>query len=300
MTTPGISAVEAAFAARFPLFRKVVATRAAEFGRDWEQRFEAEIATFFAGDPQAIEQAIEGYSRFSLEAMRLQKKFDKTLAYDATSYETALAEVYQNNDYMLGTYLPALLMSHYLWPHHYRQLLWVHEHFLPKVRSDRVTSFCDVGIGTGFYSKEVLLGAPDIRGWGYDISDASLLQTERLLTRWQVSQRYTLCRQEVAAGVEGGFDAFVSVELLEHLDDPPRFLAALRQSVRRGAYGLVTAALDAPNRDHIYLYRDNGSVAAQLKAAGFEILVETNLAAYPRQSERETVPQAACFILQAT
>ncbi|MDO8605349.1 MAG: class I SAM-dependent methyltransferase [Phaeospirillum sp.] len=299
LITPRVAAVSAALAARFPLLRKTVGARVDEFGPAWVERFEREIEVYFGSDQAAVERTVEGYGQFSIEAMMLQKRFTKTLSYAAMSYEEAVAEVYGNMDYMLGTYLPALLLSHYLWPHHYRQLLWVHDHFVPELRAVKAATFCDVGIGTGFYSKEILAAVPGIRGWGYDISDASILHTGRLLDRWGLSERYTLCRREVAAEVEGGFDAFVSVELLEHLESPPDFLAALRASVRVGAPGLITAALDAPNRDHIYLYRDMETVAAQLRGAGFAVVAEANFPAYIIQSNQETAPQAACFVVRA-
>lgn len=297
--TPNIDVLAAAIAAKYPIFKKVIAARLDDFGGPWLERFETEMRVCFAGDVEAIERTAQAYCTFSLEAMRLQAKFDLSLSYSSSSYDEAVSAVYSNIDYMVGTYLPALLVSHYLWPHHYRQLNWAHEHFVAKLRDCGGVRFCDVGIGTGFYSKELLTALPTARGWGFDISSSSIAHTGQLLEKWQVMDRYTLCQREVAPLEGEGFNAFVSVELLEHLEDPSGFLCQLRAGVEGGAIGFVTAAIDAPNRDHIYLYRDLGSIHTQLESAGFEILHSANFAAYEVSSDNETVPQSGCFVVRA-
>jgi len=297
--TPNIEALTSAIASQYPIFKKVIDTRKTDFGGSWTTRFEREMGIYFDGDIDAINRAADAYCSFSLEAMRLQAKFDQNLSYSTSSYDEAVSTVYSNTDYMVNTYLPALLLSHYLWPHHYRQIHWAHEHFFSRLLDLENVRFCDVGIGTGFYSKELLTTLPKSLGWGFDISPASIAHTEHILTKWHVMDRYQLCQKEVAKLEDEGFNAFVSVELLEHLEDPYEFLCMLRREVANGAVGFVTAAIDAPNRDHIYLYRDNESVAKHIERAGFEILDSINLAAYEKTTENETVPQSGCFILRA-
>ena len=299
MNTPSVDALAAAITARYPIFKKVIAARLNDFGDAWLARFEREMSVCFDGDADAIGRTAEAYCTFSLEAMRLQAKFDRALTYSASSYDEAVSAVYANIDYMVGTYLPALLVSHYLWPHHFRQLHWAHEHFIDRLRSLDHVRFCDVGIGTGFYSKELLVALPAAKGWGFDISASSISHTGQLLEKWNVKDRYELCQREVQPLEGEGFNAFVSVELLEHLEDPQAFLCTLRAGVDKGAIGFVTAAIDAPNRDHIYLYRDLDSIAAQVENAGFEIIESENFAAYEVVSEGETVPQSGCFIVRA-
>lgn len=293
-----IRQLEAALVNKAPIFQRAVAERVRESGAPWIERCADEMTTYFAGDTEAIDRAAGGYGKFSVEAMRLQKRFDRTLAYDQVSYAEAAANVYHNKEYMQDIYLPALLLSHYLWPHHFKQLLWVYEHVYPRFDAAGAETFCDVGIGTGFYSKETLLAVPGIRGWGFDISDASIEHTEKLLRQWQLSDRYTLCKQEVHDLLGSGFDACVCVELLEHLEDPTAFLRDLRAALKDGAPGLLTAALDAPNRDHIYLYRSNDEVRAQIEIAGFKVIKEACFEAYETGSADETSPKAACFLVE--
>jgi 2-polyprenyl-3-methyl-5-hydroxy-6-metoxy-1,4-benzoquinol methylase len=187
-----------------------------------------------------------------------------------------------------------------LWPHHFRQLDWAHQYFFAKLKQVENIRFCDIGIGTGFYSKEFLTTIKSARGWGYDISSSSIAHTDQILTKWQVRDRYQLCQEEVQKHKTDPFNAFISVELLEHLENPQAFLCQLRSVVEDGAPGFITAALDAPNRDHIYLYRNNESIAEQLEKTGFEILHSENFAAYEKSNDQETVPQSGCFIVCAS
>ena len=297
--TSQLDVIDSVLATRYPMFRKVTAARIGEFGPSWRDRFERELEARFDGDAAVIERAVDGYVRFCLEAMRLQKEFTRSLAYNLESYEQAVAEVYGNREYMAEVYLPALLLSHYLWPHHFRQIGWTEEHFFAKLRQRGTDNFCDVGIGTGFYSKETLIALPHIRGWGFDISAASMEHTERLLTRWGVSDRYEICSRPIGPDYPRKFDAFITIELLEHLEDPQAFLCTLRESVAPGALGLVTAAIDAPNRDHIFLYRDLASVAQQLEHAGFRIRESALFVAYEKMRPSDTVPQSGCFVVTA-
>jgi len=64
-----------------------------------------------------------------------------------------------------------------------------------------------------------------------------------------------------------------------------------------GGYGLISAAINAPNADHIYLYRNSNEVASQLAEAGFEIVGSTVDAAYSPRTEGDIVPVNAAFIV---
>ena len=89
----------------------------------------------------------------------------------------------------------------------------------------------------------------------------------------------------------------VSVEVLEHLEDPAAFLKALRRMLQRGGRGFITAAITAANADHIYLYNNCDEVIAQLKEGeGFELVEYQEEIAYaPRRDE--PVPRLGAFIV---
>lgn len=297
---PHINTVESHFAAKFPYFSKVVAKRRDDFGKDWCDAFEKELAAFFGGDQERLRKAAHGYGLFALDGLRLQKKFDLTLQYENRSYEDLKGEVYLNRDYMFSLYLPGILLSHYLWPHHYNQKIWFLKHFIPLVKADGAKSFCDVGVGTGFYSKEMLLNLTGIEGFAYDISDCSLDHAKTMTERWGFGSRYHASQRDILANPPDRLhDCAVNVEVLEHLEDPVAFLKGLRRMIKDGGCAFITAAIDAPNKDHIYLYRDLESVAKELRQAGFEVVAQENFPAFQAAKPSETVPQNGSFIVRA-
>jgi hypothetical protein len=297
---PHINAVESYFAAKFPYFAKTISKRLDDFGTQWCDGFEKELAVFFGGDEARLKSAAHGYGLFALDGLRLQKKFDKTLQYVNQSYADLKDEVYLNREYMFSLYLPGILLSHYLWPHHFNQKIWFLKEFISLVKKENVETFCDVGVGTGFYSKEMLLNLPGAEGYGYDISDNSLEHAKTMVTQWGFGGRYHCNQQDITANPPKRLhDCAVNVEVLEHLEDPVAFLKALRKMIKDGGYAFITAAIDAPNKDHIYLYRDLESVAKELRQAGFSVVAQENFPAFLASKPGETVPQNGSFIVRA-
>ena len=85
--------LERHLARRFPYFAKIIAKRQEDFGAAWEVDFEAELARFFGGDSAALQRATDGYGAFALDALKLQKVFDKERQYRPKSYADVAARV---------------------------------------------------------------------------------------------------------------------------------------------------------------------------------------------------------------
>ena len=294
---PHIEILSARLRERFPYFAKIVGKRLDEFGAIWAADFEEELATFFGDDEAALIKAADGYGEFALDAMKLQKRFDRDQQYINKSYDDVAKAVYHSASYMFDLYLPGILLSQYLWPHHYNQLKFFRERFVPLAQAAAGCLFFDVGVGTGFYSKEMLRQVPGSTGRGYDISEHSLAHTVRMVNRWNLSDRYITHRQNILDYDRKVLaDAVISVEVLEHLENPPEFLEGLRRMLRDGGIGYITAAINAPNADHIYLYRSSDEVAREIEGAGFSIRDRKEFFGYvPRANE--SVPSGGVFIV---
>lgn len=282
---------------RFPYFSGVIQKQIDSFGDHWLRLFEKELDIFFARDEERIDQAVMGYGKFALDSMKLQVKFQKTKAYENKTYQEAASAVYQNREYMFGLYLPGILLSHYLWRHHFQQHVFFLDRFLPLVGDGEGKVFYDVGVGTGFYSKEMLTRT-NLTGKGFDLSPHSLEHTLMLLDKHGVAARYEANLRDIVTNpVTPSADLLVNIEVLEHLEDPLTFMHSLAAMLKPGGYGLISAAINAPNEDHIYLYRSSDEVAEQLIGAGFEILDSTVDSAYPPRQEGDLVPVNAAFIV---
>lgn len=267
------------------------------FGETWAIEFEQVVSALFPS-AEAIAAAAKGYATFAMQSMRLQAAFDREGQYKEKTHEQASSEVYFNEKHMMQEYLPGLLLSHFLWPHHYRQLQFFDSAFVQSMRVADATSFLEVGVGTGLYSGLLLRRLPEIKGVGLDISPSSKKFAETQMIALGVANRYHVeLRDVTATPIEPKADWLVCVEVLEHMDDPVAFLRGLRRNMALGARAFITAALNAAHADHIYLYRNSNEVLTQLIEAGFTLEQSFVGAAYKPSSPGVPVPEAAAFIV---
>jgi 2-polyprenyl-3-methyl-5-hydroxy-6-metoxy-1,4-benzoquinol methylase len=279
----------------YPFLVGAVRRQIAEFGSPLISSFEAELFTLFDSDSKKLSSAVTGYAKFSLEAMKLQMKFQKTRQYESASYAEANNQVYQNRDYMFNLYLPGILISHYLWRHHYKQQIFF-DHFLLPIISEKETLFYDVGIGTGFYSKR-MLEKTRMKGVGFDMSPHSIEFTEALIQSHGLNARYSTRLEDICnLKDQVQADVIVNIEVLEHLENPRSFLKCLVAMLKPGGHAFIAAAVNAPNEDHIYLYRSGEEVAQHIEESGLRIIHHSYDYAYDPRQRDELVPVNAVFV----
>jgi 2-polyprenyl-3-methyl-5-hydroxy-6-metoxy-1,4-benzoquinol methylase len=279
----------------YPFLVGAVRRQIAEFGPPLILSFEAELFTLFGSDVKKISNAVTGYAKFSLDAMKLQMKFQKTHQYESASYAEANNQVYQNRDYMFNLYLPGILISHYLWRHHYKQQIFFDDLFLPEISNDG-TLFFDVGVGTGFYSKR-MLEKTSMKGLGFDMSPHSIEFTQTLIESHRLNSRYSTRLADICSYKDKEqADVIINVEVLEHLEDPQSFLKCLVAMLKPGGHAFIAAAVNAPNEDHIYLYRSGEEVAKHIEESGLYIIHHSYDYAYDPRRKDELVPVNAVFI----
>lgn len=265
----------------------------ARFGEQWFDDFNRVLKVALASDDD-FQSAVEGYAAFSNAAMRSQARFQKTGSYENSSFAEVSRNVYQNNQHMSKEYLPGLLLSHFLWPHHYAQLRF----FCEMLQGVQPKRFVEIGTGSGVYSLTTLQMLPSAIGFGIDISSASLEFTGALIRSAGLDNRYHLVRGNVMNDDLGFLtDLVISVELLEHLENPLSFLQRLTDLVGRNGYGFITAALNASHTDHIYLYSSIREVLKHVEDAGFSISRMFFEEAYSRRTSDELVPAVVAFMV---
>jgi 2-polyprenyl-3-methyl-5-hydroxy-6-metoxy-1,4-benzoquinol methylase len=294
----GFDLLSKAVAEHAPLFYKNSKKVEAMFGKEWVHDLDEHLERLFGFNEAAYRQAVHGYAKFSLSAMRLQTLFNKAHRYEEQSYSDACQNVYQNRDFMNEVYLPGIFVSQFLWQHHYRQIQFYRECFLPLLQGAKNRRFYDVGTGTGFYSVQALQRLNGFHGYGIDTSPYAREFTMRHVDAWGFgSDVYTTMDVDIIEADLEPAPCVQSIEVLEHLSDPELFLRSLRKMLQPGGYGFVAAAITAPEDDHIYLYWTPEDVIRQLNNAGFEVLAYREEAGYEGRPG-ELVPKVAAFIVR--
>ncbi|MEQ1804893.1 MAG: class I SAM-dependent methyltransferase [Burkholderiaceae bacterium] len=294
--TPRLARLQAIFDAKHRLARALAGRALAAFGPGWAADFE-EVLSTLCPDDMSLEAAAKGYSAFAFDSMRRQKTFEVTREYPNKTYAEAAGEVYFNDEHMSREYLPGLLLSHFLWLHHYRQIQFFDTAFVGAMRASSAQHFAEVGVGTAVYSRRILSRLPGSTGAGYDISPSSCRFARQHVEAAGALTRYAMHEQDVVAQPIVPVPWLVCVEVLEHLEQPVTFLAALRKGLAPGGKAFITAALNAAHADHIYLYRNAEEVWQHLSAAGFTLEQSFLAAAYPPPAQGVPVPLAAAFVV---
>jgi 2-polyprenyl-3-methyl-5-hydroxy-6-metoxy-1,4-benzoquinol methylase len=199
------------------------------------------------------------YRRFNAQVIAEQARFMRTGQYNPQPLEPA---------FVRDTYLPGLLASWLRWPHQAELVRWFRTEYLPLVRD---ADFYDVGFGTGLFSRLALEETqPGVTAVGYELSEEAAAFAERHLRAYGVDARFEARIADVTVSPPPARPSLLCVEVIEHLDDPVALLRALRRMCDGRAF--ITTALNAPNRDHVHLYRTLDEVGQDLEAAAFRIL----------------------------
>lgn len=276
--------------------RNSISRASSDFGPEWEDAFEHLLSGLYS-DPNALGDAVRGYAAFAVDSMRRQSRFESTGSYQAKTFAEAAKKVYFNEEYMSTQYLPGLLLSHFLWPHHYIQLQYFERFFLPSLLAQEVPRFVEVGVGTGLYSRTALEKVPTARGFGYDLSPVSVSFTRSHLDAFGVLDRYdTELQNVIEEPPTDRVNHVICVEVLEHLEDPIILLRALREMTNPGGKLFVTAALNAADADHIYLYRNAEEVLAQTAEANLHVEHYILANAYPASKPGMPVPSVMAMV----
>lgn len=261
------------------------------FGDKWERDCNLIFGNAFFNENE-LRAATQGYVAFSNQGMRDQIAFQRSGQYRHSAFKDVADTVYFDAEYMFSKYLPGLLLSHLLWPHHYAQLSFYRD----TVTKLSPETFTEIGVGTGIYSLFTLLQFPSVKGVGVDLSETSLKFATNLLSQGNLLERYETKHCDITkSNVLDECDLLLSIELLEHLEDPIQFLQAVRLHIGFGGNAFVTAAINAAHADHIYLYKSAHEVESQLKQSGLKIVDSLFECAYEPRSRNELVPAIAAF-----
>ena len=218
-----------------------------------------------------MEKSVKAYTKYSMEYLYLQYQLEASdeARYQCASFEDGRREVYDNPEVMEGYYLDGLYLSLILWPNHYRMLRYFMDQFMPWLAPEG--RFLELPVGSGSYAVYGLLETSAWTGLGVDISASAIAYSRQLTQHWGLQSRLSIEfgeGQKVLPWEEGFFDAVITGELLEHLDDPATFLRECVRVTKPGGFLFVTTAIYAASLDHVFMFEDVESVNRMLSDSG--------------------------------
>ena len=221
-----------------------------------------------------LDYGIECYLKMVSDVVYEQMRFVVTGEYSSKSFKDVQKRVYDNPEVM-EYYMHGLMLSHFLWLHHYKTLSFFIQS-LPRYR-DTVRSYLEIGGGHGLYLEQVLEEFGDgVSFEVVDISESSLAMAQKFIDDQKVC--FTLS-DIYRFEPENHYDFIAMGEVLEHVEDPVRLLAKLHGLLTPRGHIFITAPTNAPAIDHIYLFRNVQEIREAINAAQLEVVDEISLCA---------------------
>ena len=283
------------------LAKGVTAIRA-EFGPAYLADFDSHLRLLRRAHPERPwpAWAVNGYVSFNRMVLREELAFRERGAYSAGAEDMGriTADIYDSGAVMDGYYLVGLYATYFVWPHHYRMLDYYRRGFLG-ADAGEASSFAEWGVGHGLLSAAALSRWPAARGWMFDLSAHSLGFARRLLDAAGHAGRCAFVQGDVAADPDlPVVDRLVCSEVLEHVPRPDIVMERVRDSLAPGGRAFLTAAVSAPQADHVYLFRGPEDVFAMADAAG--LTVRSHLCVvHPNRADDPSPPRVVGMVVSA-
>jgi len=190
--------------------------------------------------------------------------------YRYSTFEEVANLVYFNEEYM-NQYMHGLAISLIFWTSH----LETHRFFNKVLPRDHRGDYLEIGPGHGTFLMTAMQESAYDQFRGIDISETSIAQTKAILGHFipESDRNCALIVQDFFASdmPKNSFDAIVMGEVLEHVENPKPFLDKIYELAKDDAFVFITTCVNAPQLDHIYLFRTLDEVADMLHRANFEI-----------------------------
>ncbi|MGE3342187.1 MAG: trans-aconitate 2-methyltransferase [Vicinamibacterales bacterium] len=251
-------------------------------------------------DPKRTAQLVHSYTAYTYEQNYLQFVYEASGAYPAASHSEANSGVYQNTEVMLR-YMESLLLTQFLWPHHLQIVRFFIDRFLPRFSATDVVKSLELAPGHGLFGRLLLEHLPKATLVAHDISPTSIAIASELAGQNAVSARTQYVVRDAldrTGRLAQEWDAVISGELMEHLDDPRLLCEAIAEQLRDDGYGFLTAAITAANLDHVYEFKGPEDVRCMVLDAGLRI--EDEIVATPPtiKAKQTKVPRVQAMIIR--
>jgi 2-polyprenyl-3-methyl-5-hydroxy-6-metoxy-1,4-benzoquinol methylase len=194
-------------------------------------------------------------------------------------FDDIYQNVYSDNKAMMS-YMLGLLLSQFLWPHHYKlnlfykKILAKHAQWFPQG-----LAVLEIGPGHGFHFLELLnTSKENLSGVLVDLSPVSLALTKKIIEghpRYaDTNISFYESKIEDFEAEDRRFDLIVAGEVLEHLSEPGELLKNMKALLNDGGYIYLTTCANCPAVDHLTHFPCVCEVKKLCQQHGLEVVEE--------------------------
>lgn len=278
-----------------PLHAKKLKKALKKVDLEYFERSEAFLSKYesmLATEQKTLEYGIDCYLQMIADFNFETVKFMETGVYSSTSFAEVNERVYSKPEVM-DYYMHGLLLSQFLFMHHYAVLKYFEE-VISKYAKD-AKSYLEVGGGHGLYISEAIeIIGKETEYDLVDISASSIALAKKMISH----QNVTYVHQDVFAYEPGKKYDFITMgEVLEHVEDPISLLKRLGELLNPGGRLFITTPTNAPAIDHIYLFRNKQEIVDLIHQSGF--VIEEDFSMYAEDVPQEIAEQFKISLLFA-
>lgn len=217
-------------------------------------------------EDKTLDYAIDCYLQMIADMNSETVEFLRSGKYTSTTFQEVNERVYARPEIM-EYYMHGLILSQFLWEHHYNMFEFFISQFPKYARS--AATYLEVGVGHGFLlSKAIEVLDPATQITAMDISDTSIKLAKRFVNNDKIDYRL----QDIFTFREDKkFDFIVLGEVLEHVEQPLELLQKLHGLLAPDGVFYFTTPTNAPAIDHIYLFNTIHEVHEMVERAGFRV-----------------------------
>ncbi len=249
------------------LHGKKISKNFKKFDDDYTQRanvFLVKYLSLLQNEGKTIDYAIDCYLQMIADVNYEGVQFIQTGEYTSKSFEEVNNRVY-NNPEVMEYYMHGLLMSQFLWTHHYDILLYFNK--VISRNNNGIFRYLEVGGGHGLYISEAIKIIGQKSKFDLvDISSSSLEIAKKMIGNEQVNYYLTDIFKYFP---EKKYDFITMGEVLEHVEDPVSLLKKLKSLLSDNGKLFITTPTNAPAIDHIFLFKNADEIRKIIAEAEF-------------------------------
>lgn len=225
---------------------------------------------------ETYETIADGYLQFCLYFMEERKYFMRMGTYRHSTFDE-IAYLYNDEKYMKN-YMLGLSLAIYLWKIQRDNMRF----FRGKCQADKHQGgkYLEVGPGHGEYLVTAVENMSFDNYVAVDISKTAVNMTKSYLDFALKEKQDKLKRVCVENkdfldfSQKEKFDAIVVSEVIEHVENPKKFLIQIRKLAKEDTYIYVSTAINSPFPDHLYHFHNKGEVYSLIEEAGLKVVDE--------------------------